>query len=136
MRLFSIAFCIFAPSCLYAANAPVDLTLEATNHETRINQVAFSPDGTQLAFVANKTGAPKIWIMPASGGEPRILLPGRTSESLPQWSPDGTRIAFVSNQDGQPDIWVVSAKGGDSRRVTNDKLAKQGISWSPDPVHG
>jgi len=111
---------------------PVELTLESMTLETHINQLAFSPDGKQIAFVSNKNGPGKIGIIPASGGTPRWLIPGTGSESSPRWSPDGRQISFLSNRGGQPDIWVVKEEGGDPVRLTNDRAVKQGIVWSPD----
>jgi Tol biopolymer transport system component len=38
-------------------------------------------------------------IMPASGGEPKILAQlfgGQGTMNVPSWSPDGAKIAFVS----------------------------------------
>jgi len=42
-----------------------------------------SPDGQHVAFLSDRDGAWKIWVMPISGGEPQILTPIRGG--LPNW---------------------------------------------------
>lgn len=115
-----------------AQEPETELTLESMTREVRVSQVAFSSDGKQIAFVSNKSGVNKVYLIPATGGEPQMLVPGREPENFPRWSPDGKRIAFLSSRGGQPDIWVVSAAGGEPTRVSNDKESEQGIAWSRD----
>jgi dipeptidyl aminopeptidase/acylaminoacyl peptidase len=59
---------------------------------------AFSPDGRQLAFIANRSGTPQVHLMRLDGGEARRLTSVAAGVQGPlRWSPDGTRIAFVSD---------------------------------------
>ncbi|MGA9143463.1 MAG: LpqB family beta-propeller domain-containing protein [Candidatus Acidiferrales bacterium] len=109
-----------------------DLTLPTISRASQIADPEFSPDGQRIAFVANSSGAPKIWVIEATGGDPKMLVPGGGEESSPQWSPDGGQIAFLSTRDGQLDIWETSLQGGEPVRLTNDKSSKAGIRWSPD----
>ncbi|TNE60501.1 MAG: S9 family peptidase [Alphaproteobacteria bacterium] len=58
----------------------------------------WSPDGTEVAFLSDR-GADEtvqIWLMPASGGAPRMLtnVPSGISDYV--WSPKGDRLVFVS----------------------------------------
>ncbi len=111
-----------------AQQTPVALTLSAIPQVTRMGDVALSPDGRTIAFVSNHGGATRLWLVAASGGEPRALAQG----TQPQWSPDGKRIAYLAAQNGQLDIWTIPAGGGAPARLTNDSSAKHGIRWSPD----
>ena len=52
----------------------------------------WSPDGTELAFVSNRTGAAQLYLMDLRGGEARPLgtLPGGVSALC--WTPDGAAL--------------------------------------------
>ncbi|UFU03541.1 S9 family peptidase [Ruania suaedae] len=57
----------------------------------------FSPDGRWLAFVRTVEGAAQLALMPAGGGEPRVLTAHRTGiTGRPAFSPDSTRIAYTA----------------------------------------
>ncbi|MBK7367411.1 MAG: PD40 domain-containing protein [Candidatus Eisenbacteria bacterium] len=64
----------------------------------RDSQPRWSPDGATLAFVRkpNADDAAQICLLPANGGEARVLTTLKGGGSNPCWSPDGTRIAFLS----------------------------------------
>jgi Tol biopolymer transport system component len=58
---------------------------------------AVSPDGSQLAFVANvPPNPPVIWLRPISALEPRVV-PGTEGALSVFWSPDGRSLGFVAN---------------------------------------
>lgn len=114
------------------AQAGKPLTLESMNQNVSIRDLHFSPDGTRLALVSNKTGRNRIWTMRSDGSDPRVLVADEGSESSPRWSPDGRRVAFIRGQDGQSDIWVVDASGGVPHRITNDAGGERALRWAPD----
>ncbi|HEU0014095.1 MAG TPA: hypothetical protein VFQ45_10450 [Longimicrobium sp.] len=108
---------------------------------------AWSPDGSKVAFISDRDGKPKLFVMNANGSGVRRLsdLPGtdvsKTVGSVwdndyEPWSPDGRQIAFM-NYDGAGDVgvYVVNADGTGLRRVTPPELAVNGHmfnGWSPD----
>lgn len=69
-------------------------------HGTADSTPVWSPDGTRLAFLRDGESGAQVWILPASGGEPRALTSLPLGTGSPQWSPDGTRIAFAAPVDG------------------------------------
>jgi len=80
---------------------------------------AWSPDGSEIAYV--KGGDPQlIWyaatslaVIPAAGGEPRILTPDLDRNVYnPAWTPDGAAIRFVLEDDGKQKLVSVPAAGG------------------------
>ena len=52
----------------------------------------FSPDGTQIAFMASRPGKPwKIFVMPAEGGTPHEVTAGDHNQGDPTWTPKAIR---------------------------------------------
>jgi dipeptidyl aminopeptidase/acylaminoacyl peptidase len=78
-----------------------------TTGPKRDTKPRWSPDGTRLAFLAERDGHAKaqVYVMPAAGGEPTRLttLPNGVMNHV--WSPDGSRLALVSRVGGwqEPD---------------------------------
>ena len=56
----------------------------------------WSPDGTKLAFLSNRSGKNQIWLMDLAGGEARQLTKHEEPVAEPVWSPDGSKLAFVA----------------------------------------
>lgn len=57
----------------------------------------WSPDGTRLSFVSTRdSDHAQLYVIPASGGEPRRLTDLRASVEAAVWSPDGARIAIAA----------------------------------------
>jgi eukaryotic-like serine/threonine-protein kinase len=68
----------------------------------------WSPDGTQIAFMASVPGKPwKIFVVPAEGGTPRELTAGDHSQGDPTWMPKGDSIVFA----GVPWLDYAAASG-------------------------
>jgi Tol biopolymer transport system component len=71
------------------------LRFEVPTAPTDDPSLALSPDGTQLAFVANKDRVPMLWVRSLDAVENRAL-PGTQGASFPFWSPDGRTIGFFA----------------------------------------
>ena len=69
-----------------------------TSHTSGENAPVFSPDGKQIAFVAQREDdkAPQLYVMPIDGGEATRLTTLATGVQSPKWIGDGGRLAFVS----------------------------------------
>src|SRR6266516_590393 len=74
---------------------PIDATL-APSPIASTAQLALSPDGRRLAFVAaRKRAASQLWIRPLVGVEAQPL-PGTEGASFPFWSPDSRFLSFFA----------------------------------------
>jgi Tol biopolymer transport system component/predicted Ser/Thr protein kinase len=93
----------------------------------------YSPDGKQIAFDSNRSGAYGIWLSNAEGSNVMELF-SRAGASCgsPRWSPDGQRVAFDSTAEGSFDIYVMRASGGKPSRLTTDSATDMVPSWSRD----
>ncbi len=91
----------------------------------------WSPDGSQIAFISDKTGEEEIYVIAQDGSKPaeQLTTGGRAMRYAPNWSPDGKLIAF-SDKDGKVYVLTVAEKKlvevADSRRGQ-----VQDYSWSP-----
>jgi dipeptidyl aminopeptidase/acylaminoacyl peptidase len=97
---------------------------------------AYSPDGSQIAYVDNVTGQHNLWVMPSGGGIPRQLttFSDNTVRHM-DWSPDGKVLAFSADQDGDENqqIYLVELAGSWPERITDNLERRYYITdWSPD----
>lgn len=102
----------------------------------------FSPDGKQIAFVSNKDGSAKVYVMdiPAEGVSLKDikakLLTKHTKEgTAPNWSPDGTKIVYCAMTNGVRQIWVYDFEKNDDRQLTQGGGNKENPTWAPNSLH-
>ena len=99
----------------------------------------FNHDGSKIAFVSDKDGSPRIYLLPAVHNEKRanpILLTKRNIEnSCPSWSPDGKKIAFSAKTKGTRQIWIYDFEAGEEWQLTDGTGNKENPSWAPDSQH-
>ena len=91
---------------------------------------AWSPDGSQIAFVSDRTGHWdfEIHVMDADGSNVRQLTTSPGDDWQPSWSPDGKQIVFASVRDGNWEIYVMDTDGSNVRRLTS----RPGMDWTPE----
>ncbi len=94
------------------------------------NDHGYSPDGTLLAISCGPGGS-RIYVVPAAGGEPRLVM-GDSPAYWHGWSPDGTTLAYVAQRDGNYDIYTVPVAGGPERRLTEAPGLDDGPDYTPD----
>jgi TolB protein len=95
----------------------------------------FSPDGSQIAFVSDRGGTPQVYVVPASGGNPRRLTFQGSYNQTPRWNPNPQRpaIAFTGRDErGVFDIFYFDLKTQKVERVTQNKGSNSSPDWSPD----
>jgi dipeptidyl aminopeptidase/acylaminoacyl peptidase len=60
-----------------------------------VSDAQWSPDGTRLAFVANRGDHAFVGIYAGDSTSIRWIAPSTSRDASPRWSPDGTRLVFV-----------------------------------------
>ena len=116
-----------------------------TNEPAIVQDPAWSPDGTTIAFNGDVPGGPfGIYILDVDTSDTR-LIPG-TDNMLtgnPTWSPDGRRIAFEGSTDSGTDlnqnwdIYSVRPDGSDLTNLTNTRDQSEMMpawSWANDRI--
>jgi eukaryotic-like serine/threonine-protein kinase len=100
----------------------------------------WSPKGSTLAYVTDRSGRKEIWLRGAEDGTDRPLV---TQHDFPDdqtlWlmtpaiSPDGGRIAYsrISNKH-VGELWISPMAGGSPLRIGNPKAYEISPAWSPD----
>jgi Tol biopolymer transport system component len=91
-------------------------------------QVAVSPDGRHIVFVARTTASYQIWLRPLATLE-ATPIQGTDGGIFPFWSPDSRSIGFFA--DGK--LKIVQINGGPPI-VLADAPTGNGGSWSRDDV--
>lgn len=100
------------------------------------NDHVLSPDGKGIGISngAPPDGKSRIYIMPAKGGDPRLITKLGPSY-LHGWSPDGKTLAYCAERDGNFDVYTILANGGTEVRLTDAEGLDDGPEYSPDGKH-
>ncbi len=119
-----------------------------THHSSSDKQPRFSPDGSQIAFVSDRTGASQIFVMNSLGSVPKQVTHHTEGYSLEDWFPDGksllatgvrdhfhrdaTRLIKVSLDERRADVILADAMAKDASLSPNGKqilLTREGERW-------
>ena len=121
----------------------------------RTGGLAWSADGTSLAFVSDRGDHAFIGVFDVDADSVRYLAPSIDRDDLPRWSPDGRQVAFVRTY-GSPGgttaagagsvpawaVWVADVETGVGREVWHAPAPPDGafpgmagdwaLMWSAD----
>jgi serine/threonine protein kinase/Tol biopolymer transport system component len=109
---------------------PPDKTLFTGQNTATVGvpQLALSPDGRVIAFVAAAPGAtPTLWLRSLDAVTARSL-PGTEGADSPFWSPDHRWIGYFADAK----LKKIPASGGPSQVIAANVLDSRGASWGPD----
>ncbi len=106
---------------------------QLTEGDVDVDQPAWSPDGTALAFVGNRTpdrdrnGVVAVYRVAVADRSVTPVAELDAEFSSPAWSPDGAQIAMLGHLVGfdggrNRRVWLVPAAGGEPRDLTGDAV--------------
>ncbi len=93
---------------------------------------AWSPDGSQLAYVSFEQKKPVVYVQSLTTGQRRAVANFLGSNSAPAWSPDGKRLAVVLSKDGGSQIFLINTDGSGVTRLTQSSAIDTEPNFSPD----
>lgn len=100
----------------------------------------FNPDGSQIAFMTDKDGTPRIYMIASTAENNKrpipVLLTKRNKENTcPSWSPDGTKIAYSAKTNGVRQIWIYDVEAKEEQQLTSGPGNKENPCWAQDSLH-
>jgi dipeptidyl aminopeptidase/acylaminoacyl peptidase len=126
-------------SAIYLLDVASGESCRFTSGSHRDQGPRWSPDGSRLAFLSNRSGKNQIWVIPADGGEAQQLTKLAAGVSEHTWSPDGGFLAFVSKvkpgeepaEEGQEDK-DKRKQASDVRVINRIKYKMNGVGFVGD----
>ncbi len=105
-------------------------------------ELAFSPDGTRIAFALHATVADEGSFQPSDiyisdvdeCARPSKLTDGGWSDRTPAWSPDGSRLAFLSDRvtPGHQLPYTMASDGRQPTLAATLQGSAESVAWSSD----
>ena len=100
--------------------------------QSELMSPAWSPDGTEVAYVSWETGRQAIFRQNLETGEREQLTNFPNINGSPTWSPDGTKMAMVLSKDGNPEIYILDLQTREFTRITEHYEIDTEPAWTAD----
>jgi TolB protein len=117
---------------LWVADSDGENAQSALGSPEPIISPAWSPNGSQLAYVSFESRKPVVYVHDVLSGRRRLIANFKGSNSAPAWSPDGRMLAVTLSRDGGSQLFLIDANGGEPRRLTQSSSIDTEPAFSPD----
>lgn len=94
---------------------------------------AWSPDGTQVAYVSNRSGDYQVWVLDLADRTRRQVTTKAGQAKAPIWQPSGENIIFVQSSWVQQTLCIVPASGGNPQIIVSEGAERiTPLGWYPE----
>jgi Tol biopolymer transport system component len=98
-------------------------------------QPRYSPDGSSIVFVSDRSGYENLWLVDVNGQNPRALTKDKDAQYIsPAWTPDGKYLVVSRTKTGilgsRYDLVLLNKDGGSGFQLTGPGTQ----SAPPDPL--
>lgn len=111
----------------YDGQRPVQITSNGSINLTP----AWSPDGSQLAYVSFVSGRPEIQLVDAEGKRSRVFAREGDLNSAPEWAPDGKSMVYSVSREGNSELVRIDLRSNRITRLTNHPAIETAPTFSP-----
>jgi dipeptidyl aminopeptidase/acylaminoacyl peptidase len=92
----------------------------------------WSPDGTRIAYLSNRSGKPQIWVRWMDTGEEAKITELEQAPSGIQWSPDGKWISYGSRVPAKPGFSVKMPEKPVGAKWADPAIVVTRLRWRAD----
>ncbi|HEY1563023.1 MAG TPA: amidohydrolase family protein [Caulobacteraceae bacterium] len=125
---------------LYAVDAAGGPARALTRGLAFDSQPVFSPNGTQLAFISDRSGAENLWVAKTDGSDARQITHNDTPNEFvsPVFSPDGRYLyaSLYRSDHNAAELWRFPIDGGPPEALIGGASAMESFSSSGPTLVG
>ncbi|NKB88804.1 MAG: amidohydrolase family protein [Acidobacteria bacterium] len=118
---------------LYTLPAAGGQAVRLTSGLAHDTQPTFSPDGTRVAFISDRSGSDNLWVLDLTdeAAKPEAISTERAKVvSTPEWDPDGEYL--LARRSG--DLWLYHVDGGSGLQLSDSDRVRgiTGPTFGPE----